>query len=112
MKINLHLNKEEKDLFNVIIKEIATKDLNIDKLYNISTYFKTAIKYSDKQIINNNQNILQAIKYKQDNYNIFWILLTNDYIFYDIMIPLNIDDIGINKLDNNEKNIVKILLDC
>ena len=111
MKINLSFNKEEKDIFNSIIKECNNKELSIDKLYNISTYLKTAVKYIDKQIINNNSNIIQAIKYKNDNYNIYWILLTKDYTFYDIMIPLNIDDIIIDKLDNNEKNIIKILLD-
>jgi hypothetical protein len=111
MKINLSFNKEEKDIFNSIIKECNNKELSIDKLYNISTYLKTAVKYIDKKTINNNSNIIQAIKYKNDNYNIYWILLTKEYTFYDIMIPLNIDDIIIDKLDNNEKNIIKILLD-
>jgi hypothetical protein len=115
MKINLYFNKEQKEIFNSIIKECTNKELSIDKLYNVSSYLKEASKYinnlQNNNIINNNNNIIQAIKYKNDNYNIYWILLTNDYIFYDIMIPLNSDDIIIEKLDENEKNIIKILLD-
>ena len=54
MKINLSFNKEEKDIFNSIIKECNNKELSIDKLYNISTYLKTAVKYIDKKTITAN----------------------------------------------------------
>lgn len=95
MKITLKLNKNETDLFNHFKQEI---EMNITKLTNFSTYINLAKKYNNTNniIINNHKNILQAINYDIDEDNNYWIILTNEFIFLDIMIPAIVD------LDNND----------
>jgi hypothetical protein len=111
MKINLKLNKNEMELFSNFKKDM---EMNIEKLNNFSTYLNLAKKYNsdDIIIINNHKNILQGINYSSDEDFLYWIIITQDMEFLDIMIPIiaNMDNDSIySNLTENEKEIVKTL---
>jgi hypothetical protein len=109
MKINLKLNKNETELFSHFKKDI---EMNIEKLNNFSTYLNLAKKYNSNDIIiiNNHKNILQGINYSSDDDYLYWIILTHDIEFLDVMIPIiydTNDETIYSNLSDNEIDIFK-----
>jgi hypothetical protein len=92
--VNLHL--EHKDANNIVMSLInslpSELNLNLSKLSNLTTYIELANKSSNSNtVINSNDEVLQAINYDSDDNNNYWAILSNDFVFMDVAIPLVAD---------------------
>jgi len=92
--VNLQL--EHRDANNIVMSLInslpSELDLNLSKLSNLSTYIELANKSSDSNtVINSNDVVLQAINYDSDDNNNYWAILSSDFVFMDVAIPLIAD---------------------
>jgi len=92
--VNLHV--EHRDANNIVMSLInslpSDLDLNLSKLANLTTYIELANKSNDlNTVINSNKMILQAINYDSDDNNNYWAILSNEFIFMDVSIPLVAD---------------------
>lgn len=113
--VNLHV--EHRDANNVVMSLVASLpselNLSLSKLINLSTYIELASKYADSNtVINANDVVLQAINYDSDDNNNYWAILTNDFVFMDVAIPLiaDLDDEKIyESFSSHETDILKSL---
>lgn len=113
--VNLHV--EHKDGNNVVMSLINSLPselyLGLSKLSHLSTYLDLATKYNNPiTVINSNDMVLQAINYDSDDNNNYWAILTKDYVFMDVAIPLvaNLDDEKIfESFLTTEVNVLKSL---
>ena len=113
--VNLHV--EHRDANNIVMSLINTLplelDLNLSQLTNLSTYIEVANKSNDfTTIINSNNIVLQAINYDSDDNNNYWAILSNDFNFMDVAIPLiaDLDDDKIyESFSTGEVQVLKAL---
>jgi hypothetical protein len=76
-------------LINIIPSDL---DLSLEKLTNLSTYLEMANKFPNSHtILNTNEEIYQAFNYDSDDNNNYWAILTKDFDFMDVAIPLIAD---------------------
>ena len=92
----VNLQAEHKDANNVVMSLVnsLSSDISISlsKLIHLSTYIDLASKYAEPNtVINANDIVLQAINYDSDDNNNYWAILTNDFAFMDVAIPLIAD---------------------
>jgi hypothetical protein len=113
--VNLQIDNDEINEATLsLLKSLPSYlNLNLIQFNNLSTYLEVANKYKYlNTVINSNNNILQAINYESDDNNNYWIILTNDYYFMDVAIPLvvNLDDnIMFASLSSDEAEILRSL---
>ena len=70
----------------------STLNLNLSQLNNLSTYVEVANRYANAiTIIESDDKIFQAINYDSDDNNNYWIILSKEFTFIDIAIPLVAD---------------------
>jgi hypothetical protein len=113
----VNLQVEHKDANNVVMSLVNSLsseiNLSLSKLTHLSTYIDLASKYAEPNtIINTNDVVLQAINYDSDDNNNYWAILTNDFVFMDVAIPLiaNLDDEKIyESFSLNEAKVLKSL---
>lgn len=115
--INLQLNYQDandnvKALF-ILLQLSPTLCLNLVQLNNLTTYIEVSNKYPNvSNVISSNDKILQAINYESDDNNNYWIILSNDFLFIDVAVPLiaDLSDTKIfDSLPANEAEILKSL---
>ena len=87
MRLNISFTDNELSLFGNMCNQ--DYNLNLCQLNNISTYMDVVKKNQNNNTINNCNNIFQAIHYDMDEINNYWIVLDNNFMLYDIGIPLN-----------------------
>ncbi len=92
--VNLHV--EHGDANNVVMSLLNSLPLdlglNLSKLSNLSTYLDLASKYGNPTtVINANEEVFQAINYDSDDNNNYWAILSTDFVFMDVAIPLVAD---------------------
>lgn len=92
--VKLHV--EHRDANSIVMSLINSLplelDLNLSKLTNLTTYIELANKSSNSNtVINANGEVLQAINYDSDDNNNYWAILSNDFVFMDVAIPLVAD---------------------
>ena len=117
--ININLQDEKYSTNNIMkclcdnIVCITSLNLSLSQLINLSTYLDFVDKYPNTiNVINKVDNIIQALNYDSDEFNNFWIILTNNYMLIDISIPLYADfnnDKIFNNLSLEEVSIIKLL---
>lgn len=117
--ININLQDEKYSTNNTMkclcdnIVCIPSLKLSLAQLTNLSTYLDFVDKYPNTiNVINKIDNIIQALNYDSDEFNNFWIILTNNYMLIDISIPLYADfnnDKIFDNLSLEEIKIVKLL---
>lgn len=113
MRLNIKLTNTEVLTFGTLFDKIL--DVDTTQLNNLTTFIEVVKKttMSKLDIINNSNNILQAVNYDKDDHNNYWVVLDVNLLFYDISIPY-IATIENNKLfenlSNNEIDIVSTIL--
>jgi hypothetical protein len=109
MLLNFDLEKSDEDIY-FSNKEII---LSPKQLFNFSTYYVTFKNIENIiKLVNNVNNIIQACIYFSDKNQDYWMILTNEYVFFDICIPHNIDLDNTNVISDlspYELNIIKEL---
>lgn len=117
--LTIKLNLEHKDINNPVISLLNLLEpevsLSLSNLSNLSTYLDLASKHTNPTtVINANEEILQAINYDSDDNNNYWAILTSDFVFIDVAIPL-VADLDDEKLYENfsssETKVLKSLKD-
>lgn len=95
MKLSITINKNDEKLLSDFSNNL---NLTFEQLCNFTTYINKIKSYNDGNslTIKNKKNVLHAINYNLDDNNNYWMILTNNYEFFDIMIPIHLD------LNNNE----------
>jgi len=114
MRLNIKLTTTEVASFGTLVDQEF--DLDTTQLTNLATFIDVVKKNSTtRQYITNNNNILQAVNYDNDESNNYWVVLDINLCFYDIGIPLNAT-IENNKLfenlSNDEIDIISTILTC
>ncbi len=92
--VNLHVEHRDANSFVMsLINSLPSElDLNFSKLTNLTTYIELANKSSDSNtVINSNEEVLQAINYDSDDNNNYWAILSSEFVFMDVAIPLIAD---------------------
>jgi hypothetical protein len=113
----VNLQVEHTDANNVVMSLVNSLsseiNLTLSKLTHLSTYIDLASKYAEPNtVINTNDVVLQAINYDSDDNNNYWAILTNDFVFMDVAIPLiaDLDDEKIyESFSLNEAKVLKSL---
>ena len=90
--MNLNINLSQFDP-NIIIPFIGiqcpSNGLSTLQLHNLSTYLETLRRYKNpKTVINNHDNVLQAVNYDSDETTNYWIIIDKNFHFIDIAVPL------------------------
>jgi hypothetical protein len=65
--------------------------LTIDQIYDISTFVYLYEKEEHVQFIKNYENILFGFCYGTQYGSTFWMFLDENYIFYDVKLPNNLE---------------------
>lgn len=92
----VNLNVEHRDANNLVMSLInslpSDLNLNLFKLSNLTNYIDLANKSSNPvTVIDSNDEIFQAINYDSDDNNNYWLILSKDFVFMDVAIPLIAD---------------------
>ena len=70
----------------------SSLNLNLSQLNYLSTYVEVANRYPNAiTVIEPDNRIYQAINYDSDDNNNYWIMLSKDFTFIDVAIPVVAD---------------------
>lgn len=113
MKVNIELNLDQINDSPVLMFLNKDLSLNVNQLYNLSTYLEQVKKAkSIKNFVSDQDNIMHAINYDLDDVYNYWIILDKNYNLLDVGIPVTADlqnEILYNSLSENDANLVKSL---
>lgn len=115
MNIKLNLETTEQELFKTLIQSNCL-EMSTSQLYNFCVYMDVVKKSKGvKKWIVNQNNILQACNYHNDDNYEYWFALDNNLNFTDVAIPLNLNidnEKSFENIPEIELNIIKSIRKC
>ncbi len=96
-----------------ILQNTSDVVLSVDQLHNISTYFVQLKKYPNPKYTISDMDtkiVLHAINYENDESNMYWLVLTKNFKFVDLGIPITLDlgsDSVYDRISDVDTNILK-----